>query len=463
MPGGRPCGTASVILLLALSSTYTVAFGQTTSRPAAPGKSNAAQSDSKVSEPYSRGLAYCILAEKNPAKPTEYDDQVSDLRKHGPIAPDGVSLSYRWFELGDPVAFLGINKSDGIRPDDLAKQRTLIQHHEGRYFVLGRIDPVHSLGMDTGPKGLSIADVRIESRPIHRRRTVTLQLDRIGSKRLETFTRSNRGRDIGVIVDGKAINHFTIEQPITGSFAIILPTPEEAERLVGRLKSDGNSSPPKQLPPEVAPAKVSFRILALPDPAKPNQFAPYTKRLAELGPKPSDDAQTFRWFPVYNPAAYFNEPKIDVEFDRKKSNWPMIAGRYRDRFFVLAHVDREHSMALGPADENGALRSVSIIKDVAGNPSLGLELDDRAAENLHQLTKNNIGRSLTILIDDEAVMSGALMDPLRESVIISGGFTRQRLEELQARLQAGVGTKERASNEKPTADRSKRAGKKGNG
>ncbi len=122
-------------------------------------------------------------------------------------------------------------------------------------------------------------------------------------------------------------------------------------------------------------------------------------------------------------------------------------------------------MSLERPDENGGLKSVSIRKDPGGNPALSLELDDRAAENLHQLTRKNIGRSLTILNDDEAVMFGALMDPLRGSVIISGRFSRRRLEELQTRLTTGIGTRGKASvdmpgADKPSADESKRRDQK---
>ncbi len=456
---------AATVLLPMIAASHLLAFDQSTSRPTTSVAHKKAAGSESESPPHDRGLGFCILATKNAAKPAEFDEHVRSLRKRGPAAPVGDPRILRWFEVADPVAFLGVNKSDGIRPDDLAKQRILIHHHEGGYFVLGHVDAVHSLGMSAGPRGLSVADVRIEPRPVHRGRTVTLQLDRISSKRLETFTRSYRNREMGVIVDGMLISRFTNQQAITGRFAVMLPSREESERLVRRLKSDGTSPPPKKSPSRMASAYVGFRILARPDPANPNQFEPYIKRLAKRGPRSSSDGQTYRWFPIYNPAAYFNKPQIDKEFDLQKSDWPFIAGRYGDRYFVLAHVDREHSMSLERPDEDGGLKSVSIRKDPGGNPALSLELDDRAAENLHQLTRKNIGRSLTILIDDEAVMFGALMDPLRGSVIISGRFSRRRLEELQTRLTTGIGTRGKVSvdipgADKPSADESKRRDQK---
>jgi SecD/SecF fusion protein len=197
---------------------------------------------------------------------------------------------------------------------------------------------------------------------------------------------------------------------------------------------------------------LEFRILADRDMSSPGQLltsldlsdkekeiATYVDDLQKYGPR-FQAGRRFRWFEVQDVVGFMDLRNIS-EFETKKELYPQIVERYAGKYYVLAHNDPQYSM-LVDRRQGGAkwqLKNAwsSSDPDTGGNIVL-FELDVRGGSLFSDLTGNNIGRQLCIMLDDLAMSHARIASRIATSGRITGDFDLEELGYLVRTLRAGA-------------------------
>jgi SecD/SecF fusion protein len=200
---------------------------------------------------------------------------------------------------------------------------------------------------------------------------------------------------------------------------------------------------------------LEFRILADRDPSSPGrlltsldlsdkekEIATYVDDLQKYGPR-FQAGRRFRWFEVQDVVGFMNLKNI-AEFETRKEFYPQIVERYAGKYYVLAHNDPQYSMLV---DRRGGgakwqLKNAWASPDPdTGGYVVSFELDVRGGSLFSELTGNNIGRQLCIMLDDQAMSHATIKTRIAARGQISPGkqgFTSEELSYLVRTLQAGA-------------------------
>jgi len=183
---------------------------------------------------------------------------------------------------------------------------------------------------------------------------------------------------------------------------------------------------------------LEFRILAEPSPENPTKYDRYREQLQERGVRPAE-GDLYRWYPIDNPLAFMN---LDSPAELRDYN-PRAASLYivdqRDgSWYVLAKHGLDHGL-LAPriSGRNWRLKSAYITRDRSGRPSVGFVLDPVGGSIFATLTGANIGAQLCIFVDDTAYSSANIESRISTSGVITGDFSREKVNYLIQTLQAG--------------------------
>ncbi len=183
---------------------------------------------------------------------------------------------------------------------------------------------------------------------------------------------------------------------------------------------------------------LEFRLLAEPSPENPTKYDRYREQLAQRGPRPAEGDQ-YRWFPIDNPLAFFNldSPAELREFDTRTA--PLWVVDKRDEvWYVLAKRGPQdgllHARAGGP---QWRLKRAYVTRDGAGRQAVGFMLDPVGGSAFGKLTGPNIDKQLCIFVDDVAYSSANIESRITFSGIITGDFSREKINYLIQTLQAG--------------------------
>lgn len=65
-----------------------------------------------------------------------------------------------------------------------------------------------------------------------------------------------------------------------------------------------------------------------------------------------------------------------------------------------------------------------------GRPNIGLEFTSRAAERVATATQDHVGKPIAIVINRRIISAPVLEQPISDSVMISGSFSRQEVQDL---------------------------------
>ncbi len=164
---------------------------------------------------------------------------------------------------------------------------------------------------------------------------------------------------------------------------------------------------------------LEFHILPVPSPENPNEFADYIKRLEEKGPRIRPDDE-FAWYEITKPDAI----KVGI-----RRQWD-------GRWWVLAYY-KDPDKVLDKSKPDWKLVEAYPTRDRNGMPAVGFEFNEVGANYFLELTRNNVGRPLCIILDGKAISAPRINSPISKRGIIEGRFTDEEIRYLVNTLNAG--------------------------
>jgi preprotein translocase subunit SecD len=76
-------------------------------------------------------------------------------------------------------------------------------------------------------------------------------------------------------------------------------------------------------------------------------------------------------------------------------------------------------------------------KDASDNLSIAVSLTEAGARKLADLTENNIGRKLAIVVNGEVLAAPTIQSKSRSSVMISGSFSEEEIKHIVEAMNSG--------------------------
>jgi len=113
-------------------------------------------------------------------------------------------------------------------------------------------------------------------------------------------------------------------------------------------------------------------------------------------------------------------------------------GTFGDKYYVLASNRENECMLRGTGMKEWKLRRAYPTTDSkTGRRAIGFEHDEVAARMFYNVTNNNIGRPLCILLDGESISAPVINDAIMSSGVITGDFTETEVDDMVNKLNAG--------------------------
>ncbi|MBC8378527.1 MAG: protein translocase subunit SecD, partial [Planctomycetes bacterium] len=165
---------------------------------------------------------------------------------------------------------------------------------------------------------------------------------------------------------------------------------------------------------------LEFRILPTGEDGDTAQLQAYRENLVEKGPKLASDSR-FVW--------------CEIE-DATTWNAQGITGTFGEKDYVLCSNKTNEKMLHG-GDKKWKLRKAYPTADQQGRRAIGFTFDDIAANKFFNVTSNNIGKPLCILLDNQAISAPNINSAIRSSGIITGSFTQTEISDMVNKLNAG--------------------------
>ncbi|MBN1456551.1 MAG: protein translocase subunit SecD [Sedimentisphaerales bacterium] len=166
---------------------------------------------------------------------------------------------------------------------------------------------------------------------------------------------------------------------------------------------------------------LSFRILPIPGDGKAteSQLRGYLEALKLKGPKQASDSK-YVWVQIEDLQAWHANG---------------VLGDFGEKTYVLASNQKNESMLQG--GKKWKLKKARPTVDQMGRRAIGFTHDEAAAKLFYNVTKNNIGRPLCIILDDIAISAPNIETAIRANGTITGNFTQEEVEDMVNKLNAG--------------------------
>ena len=194
-------------------------------------------------------------------------------------------------------------------------------------------------------------------------------------------------------------------------FRGILDSPEDLKRM---LKGAGI---------------LEFRILpTLGHPeVDADEMTRYVESLKAKGPKYASDIK-YVWCEIENIKEW-------GAVDGQKR--PTIVAPFGDKYFVLASNKKDGTLLHGLEERKWKLQRAKPTTDRMGRRAIGFLLDERGKKPFANVTGNNIGRPLCILLDGIAISAPNIQSRIPGEGIITGAFSKTEVEDMVNKLNAG--------------------------
>ncbi len=182
-----------------------------------------------------------------------------------------------------------------------------------------------------------------------------------------------------------------------------------------------------------AASTLELRILGQRDPAD-------SERLASRNPDYQRPVQEYldllmKEGPTTRPSGPYRWFKIGGPDPDSFQSAPYIIAEHGGAKYVLAHDTPE--MGLLRTTEGWWVQTVVPGRDRMNRPAIDFTLGGSGPQRFAELTGNNIGRPLAILVDNEVISAANIMDTIYDRGQITGRFTDQYVNDLINRLSAG--------------------------
>ncbi|MFZ2146525.1 MAG: hypothetical protein WAV28_04825, partial [Sedimentisphaerales bacterium] len=158
-----------------------------------------------------------------------------------------------------------------------------------------------------------------------------------------------------------------------------------------------------------------------------DQMLDYVERLKDKGPKYASDSQ-YIWCEIEN-----IEEWRAVDEDKR----PAIVAEFGGKFYVLTSNKPNDTLLHSPGTRQWKLERANPSTDQMGRRAIGFLLDARGGKLFANITGNNVGRPLCILLDEIAISAPSISEMIRGRGIISGSFTQTEVEDMVNKLNAG--------------------------
>jgi SecD/SecF fusion protein len=158
-----------------------------------------------------------------------------------------------------------------------------------------------------------------------------------------------------------------------------------------------------------------------------DQMLGYVERLKEKGPKYASDTQ-YVWCEIEN---------IEEWRAVDKEERPSIVAQFGDKYYVLAGNKPNETMLHSPGTRQWKLEKANPATDEMGRRAIGFNLDAKGEILFANITGNNVGKPLCILLDEIAISAPSISERIRGRGIISGSFTQTQVEDMVNKLNAG--------------------------
>lgn len=203
---------------------------------------------------------------------------------------------------------------------------------------------------------------------------------------------------LGIIIRPKNGTHVEICVPTGNRFA----EPQELARIIGGFGA------------------LEFRMLPADDEETRRELSAYQERLTADGPD-AEKGGDYVWLPIE-----------DAETFKK-----CIVGAYEGQVYVLCS-NRAGEVMLQDGSTKWRLLKSHLTQDEQGRYAIGFTFDEAAANLFYELTSNNIGEPLCILLDGRALSAPRMNSAIRSAGIITGQFTQTEAMDMVNILNAGT-------------------------
>jgi preprotein translocase subunit SecD len=153
----------------------------------------------------------------------------------------------------------------------------------------------------------------------------------------------------------------------------------------------------------------------------------YIERLKEKGPEQASDEE-YIWCEIEN---YDQWRSVDAQKHQT------IIAQFEEKHFVLASNKLNEVILITPGKDAWTLKKAYPTYDETGRCSIGFIMDDTGGKLMQDVTGNNIGRPLCILLDGIALSAPCIEGRIPGRGRITGSFTNTEVEDIINKLNAG--------------------------
>ncbi len=170
---------------------------------------------------------------------------------------------------------------------------------------------------------------------------------------------------------------------------------------------------------------LEFRVLPQygGDSINSDEIQLYTEALRTKGPKHASDNQ-YIWCETEN-----TEEGLKAD--------GVVEAMFGDKIYVLASNKRGEAMLHTSTEMDWKLKKAHPDNDQMGRRAIGFMFDERGGNSFFNVTKNNIGKPLCILLDGLAISAPKVESAITRRGIITGDFTTIEVDDMVNKLNAG--------------------------
>ncbi|MDT8304054.1 MAG: protein translocase subunit SecD, partial [Sedimentisphaerales bacterium] len=153
----------------------------------------------------------------------------------------------------------------------------------------------------------------------------------------------------------------------------------------------------------------------------------YVERLRDKGPKTASD-RNYIWCEIENIEEWRS---VDAE------QRPAIVAPFGDKYYVLASNKANDTLLHNPTGKQWKLEKSNPTTDNMGRRAIGFLLDQKGGMLFSNVTGNNIGKPLCILLDGIAISAPNIETRIGRQGVITGSFDQTQVEDMVNKLNAG--------------------------
>jgi SecD/SecF fusion protein len=184
---------------------------------------------------------------------------------------------------------------------------------------------------------------------------------------------------------------------------------------------------------------LEFRIAATAG-ALPDE-ADYREQLRERGPR-AGQSKPYRWFVIDDIKSFAEKPRereaLEATPEEYFAQRGLIGQAHGGEYYVL--LANTPGLSLTQGQEGWRLSNAFAAADANGFAAVGFELNRIGGQLMGELTGNNIGQPMAIVLDGRVISTPSIRDRIQDHGIITGGssgFSQEEQSYLIRTLNAG--------------------------